>query len=166
LNCTRIASDVNNVVQTTASTQSDHYLLVETCSRWIKDGDYSVTPICIAYLFHFILRSTQVDLIGLRVFLSILHCLNTNLYSYYFNIRNLFLDRYANSANATAQIQDDIAILHCFDNVRIENLAHVNMNLQKCCWRYLIDMVKNSFLIIGGAEKTFGFYRRYAVSFS
>ena len=117
LNCPSVACYVNDIVQSSASSQSLHHLFVETCSWGVKNCHYLIPSVFIAYSFDQVFSSSQFHLVILRILLCILNSLCTDLDSQHFNIGQLILNRDSYCSNSTSQIQNHITHLYCLNYV-------------------------------------------------
>jgi len=102
LNGSCIASYVNNVVQTSATSESHHHFLVETCTGRIQNSYNFISSVFIAYALYKLLCSPKLNLIVLRVLLGILHSLFVDLDSNDLHIRNFILNGNADGADSTS----------------------------------------------------------------
>ena len=87
-----VAGNVDDVIESSASSQSDHDFFVEACPRWIEYGYNFIPSILVADLLDQIFSSAQMHFIGLGVLLGVFHCFLADLDSDHFDVWQFVLN--------------------------------------------------------------------------
>lgn len=105
-----------------------------------------------------------MNLIIRIVLLSILNCFLADLNTNHLHIWQFLLDRDTDCTDSASKIQDYITILDCLDDLRVEDFAHVYVDLEEGCRRDLEDMVEDTLLIVRVPVNYFWFVCWHAIS--
>lgn len=100
------------------------------------------------------------------VLLCVLNCFLANLNANYLHIWQFLLNGDTYCANATSKIQNHITIHDCLDDLRVKNFAHIDVDLEEGCGRYLEDMIENPLLVVRVSVYNFRLVCWDAISFS
>lgn len=147
LNGLCIASHINNIIESSCSSQCNKDFFVKSSSWGIKHCDDSFPSVLLAYSLDMILSPSKINFIIGAVYFRILNRLLAYLNTNNLDIRQSVFNRNSYSSNSWTEVQDNIAITHCFNDLLIQDFTHGDIDLQKS-WRWNSEQVIKYFLLI------------------
>jgi hypothetical protein len=158
-----VAGHVDQVVQAAAPAQRNHDVPAEPGPRRVEDGDYPVASEAVAHLLDLVLGPAQQDLVVGIVVAGVLDGFGANLYSDDLEVGHFAADGDADGADAAAEVQHHVALLHRFDDLRVEHFAHVDVDLQEGGGRHSEEVVADAFVVVALSEQDFWLFGGHAV---